>query len=103
VYGPNKLRHYGHAQGGEFMPPIALPRRVWAGSKFIWNPANPLRVGDKAMRVSRIESITPKHGSSGKLVFVKIVHEFHNSSGLSLTNEHNSAFREAAKPDQRRS
>ena len=94
VYRPDQMRHDGHAQGGEFMPPIPLPRRVWAGSKFSWNVGNPLRVGDKARRISRIESITPKEGSSGKLVFVKVVHEFHNESGLSLTNEHQSVYRE---------
>ncbi len=100
VYRPDETRHDGHALGGDFMPPITLPRRVWAGSKFIWNTANPLRVGDRARRVSRIESITPKEGSSGKLVFVKVVHEFHNELGLVLTNEHNSAFREAPKTEQ---
>src|SRR5689334_6261188 len=97
VHRPGELRHDGHAHGGEFMPPIALPRRVWAGSKFVWNIDNPMRVGDKVTRHSRIASITPKEGSSGKLVFVRVVHEFHNATGLSLTNEHNSAFREAPK------
>ena len=103
VYRPGQLRQDGHGQGGEFMPPIPLPRRVWAGSKFIWNPDNPLRAGDRATRISRIESITGKDGSSGKLVFVKVVHEFHNESGLTLTNEHLSAFREAAKPGKAKS
>jgi len=100
LHRPHEIRGDGHAHGGEFMPPIALPRRVWAGSKFTWKLDNPLRVGDQATRVSRIESITPKEGSSGRLVFVKVVHEFHNANGLSLTNEHNSAFREAPKAGQ---
>jgi 3-methylfumaryl-CoA hydratase len=103
VYPPHKIRHDGHVQGGEFMPPIALPRRVWAGSKFTWNVASPLRVGDRATRISRIAAITPKEGSSGKLVFVTVVHEFHNDSGLALTNEHHSAFREAPKGEPAKS
>ena len=100
VHRPRDLRRDGHAQGGDFMPPIDLPRRVWAGSKFMWRTANPLRVGDHVTRTSRIDSVTPKDGSSGKLVFVRIAHEFHNASGLALVNEHNAAFREAAKADR---
>ena len=98
LYRPYLMRRDGHVEGGDFMPPIALPRRVWAASKFAWNVDNLLRVGNKVKRVSRIDSITPKEGRGGKLVFVKVIHEFHNESGLSLTNEHQSAFREAPKP-----
>jgi len=98
THRPRELRHDGHAHGGEFMPPIALPRRMWAGSTFTWNIDNPLRVGDKATRISRIGSITPKTGRTGELVFVKVIHEFHNDAGLAFTNEHHSAFRGAAKP-----
>lgn len=97
VLRPDETRHDGHARGDEFMPPISLPRRVWAGSTFFWKPGNPLRVGDRARRVSRIESITPKAGRSGELVFVKVVHEIHNAGGICLVNEHQSAFRGAAK------
>lgn len=97
IFRPGEMRPDGHAQGGEFMPPIPLPRRVWAGSKFIWNSGNPLRVGDQATRVSRIAEITPKEGKGGELVFVKLIHEFHNERGLSFTNEHLSAFRGTAK------
>ena len=100
VYRPDEMRHDGHAQGGEFTPPIALPRRVWGGSKFTWSLGNPLRVGDKARRISRIDSITPKLGSTGKLVFLTVVHEYHNESGLCLTNEHQSVYREAPKADR---
>jgi 3-methylfumaryl-CoA hydratase len=98
THRPHEIRHDGHARGGDFMPPIPLPRRVWAGSKFTWNVENPLRVGDKATRISRIASITPKTGKTGELVFVTVIHEFHNAAGLSFTNEHHSAFRGAAKP-----
>jgi len=92
-----ELRHDGHAHGSGFMPPIDLPRRMWAGSKFIWNNDNPLRVGESVKRISRVESITPKSGRSGELVFVKMRHEFHNDAGLSFVNEHTTAFRSAAK------
>ena len=97
-YRPDETRHDGHAIGGEFTPPIKLPRRMWAGSRFEWNNANPLRVGDSATRISRIASITPKTGKSGELIFVKLVHEFSNAAGLSFVNEHTSVYRSAARP-----
>jgi 3-methylfumaryl-CoA hydratase len=95
-YRPSEMRHDGHAAGGEFMPPIKLPRRMWAGSRFEWNNENPLRVGDSATRISQIGSITPKKGKSGDLVFVKLVHEFRNERGMSFLNEHTSVYRSAA-------
>jgi 3-methylfumaryl-CoA hydratase len=94
---PDETRHDGHAKGGEFMPPIPLPRRVWAGSKFFWKAGNPLRVGERATRRSQIESITAKPGKSGELVFVKVVHEFYNAAGVSLINEQLTAFRGVMK------
>jgi 3-methylfumaryl-CoA hydratase len=97
AHRPQETRRDGHPKGDEFLPPIPLPRRVWAGSKFTWNTSNPLRIGDQVTRASRIESITPKVGKGGDLVFVKTVHEFQNGAGLSLLNEHQSAYREEAK------
>jgi 3-methylfumaryl-CoA hydratase len=94
---PEETRPDGHAKGDDFTPPIALPRRVWAGSTFFWKVGNPLRVGERATRLSRIESITPKPGRSGELVFVKVVHELHNPRGVSLIYEHRTAYRGAAK------
>ena len=58
---------------GGFLPPIALPRRMWASSKVEF--IAPLRPGQSVMRSSRVVSITEKQGGSGKLVFAEIVHE----------------------------
>src|ERR1700742_4176503 len=63
----------GHARRGGFLPPVPLPRRMWAGSQFTF-PA-PLRVGDALTRTSRIEDVTEKSGRTGPLVFVKVRHE----------------------------
>lgn len=92
-------RHDGHAKGDDFLPPIPLPRRVWAGSRFEWVDSNPLRIGQRASRVSRISSITPKTGRSGPLVFVETTHDVRNDAGLSLVNVHRSVYREAARAD----
>ncbi len=86
----------GHANRGGFLPPVPLPRRMWAGGRLQWLPENPLRVGDAVQRVSRIESVTPKSGGSGELLFVLVKHEVHNARGLALTEEHDIVYRGAA-------
>ena len=48
----------GHAKRGGFLPPVPLPRRMWAGGRLQWHA--PLKVGDAVKRVSTIESVTHK-------------------------------------------
>jgi 3-methylfumaryl-CoA hydratase len=90
----------GHAKRGGFLPPVPLPRRMWAGGRLQWDNANPLRVGDAVRRISRIASVTHKSGRSGDLVLVTVVHEVHNAAGLSLTEEHDIVYRAAALPGE---
>ena len=68
----------GHAKRGGFLPPVPLPRRMWAGGRLRWLPENPLVVGDAVQRISRIESVTHKAGRTGDLLFVLVKHEVHN-------------------------
>ncbi len=88
----------GHPRRGGFLPPVPLPRRMWAGGRLSWEPGNPLRVGDAARRISRIESVTHKRGRSGEMVFVLVRHELHNDRGLCLSEEHDIVYRAAARP-----
>lgn len=90
----------GHPRRGGFLPPVPLPRRMWAGGRLRWDPANPLRVGDEARRVSRIESVTHKQGRTGEMVFVLVKHQVHNAQGLALTEEHDIVYRAAAQPGE---
>ena len=87
----------GHARRGGFLPPVPLPRRMWAGGRLQWEAANPLRVGDALRRVSSIESVTHKRGRSGDLLFVLVRHAIFNDTGLSLTEEHDIVYRAAAQ------
>jgi len=89
----------GHAKRGGFLPPVALPRRMWAGSQFEFH--QPLRVGDAVTRVSTIESVTEKSGRTGPLVFVKVRHEIRRNDEreAALTEFHDIVYREAPKPD----
>jgi 3-methylfumaryl-CoA hydratase len=88
----------GHAKRGGFLPPVPLPRRMWAGGRLRWLPENPLVVGDAVRRFSRIESVTHKAGRTGDLLFVLVKHEVYNSKGLALTEEHDIVYRAAAQP-----
>src|SRR5438552_16444557 len=87
----------GHAKRGGFLPPVALPRRMWAGSQLQFH--RPLRVGDSVTRVSTIQSVDEKSGRSGALVFVKLRHEFraNGEKDVALTELHDIVYREAAK------
>jgi 3-methylfumaryl-CoA hydratase len=87
----------GHARRGGFLPPVPLPRRMWAGGRLQWRPENPLRVGDTVQRSSRIASVTHKAGRSGDLLFVLVQHEVHNVLGLALTEEHDIVYRAAPR------
>ncbi|MDD0814081.1 MaoC family dehydratase N-terminal domain-containing protein [Curvibacter sp. HBC28] len=88
----------GHALRGGFLPPVPLPRRMWAGGRLRWEEGNPLSVGQAVRRTSRIESVTHKAGRTGDLVFVLVKHEVHNDHGLALTEEHDIVYRAAPQP-----
>jgi len=89
----------GHARRGGFLPPVPLPRRMWAGSQFEFHA--PLRVGDAISRTSTIADVTEKSGRTGRLVFVKVRHEIRRAyeSHVALTEFHDIVYRDAAKPD----
>ena len=83
----------GHPQRGDFLPPVPLPRRMWAGGRIEFH--HPLRVGDEITRSSRITGVDVKHGRSGALVFVTVRHELHNAQGLAISEEQDIVYRDA--------
>ena len=89
----------GHARRGGFLPPVPLPRRMWAGSQFEFR--SPVRVGDAVERRSTIDDVTVKQGRTGTLVFVKVRHELRcNGAGEpALLEFHDIVYREAQRPD----
>jgi len=86
----------GHPRRGGFLPPVPLPRRMWAGGRLEF--LQPLQVGDELTRASRIVSVDAKHGRSGPLVFVTVRHEITGARGLALTEEHDIVYRDAPQP-----
>jgi 3-methylfumaryl-CoA hydratase len=86
----------GHAKRGGFLPPVPLPRRMFAGDRVQFH--RPLRVGETISRFSRIVDVTHKEGRSGSLVFVIVRHEISSSEGVAVVEEHDIVYRESPKP-----
>lgn len=84
----------GHPKRGGFLPPIQLPRRMWAGGRLQF--LRPLAVGAQVQRVSLIKSIQSKAGRSGQLVFVTVQHEISDAQGLAIHEEQDIVYRDAS-------
>ncbi len=83
----------GHPRRGGFLPPVPLPRRMWAGSRLEF--LKPLRIGDEVTKTSTILKVDHKSGRSGDLLFVTVRHEYAGSGGLALNEEHDIVYRSA--------
>ncbi len=82
----------GHARRGGFLPPVSLPRRMWAGSRLRF--VAPLTVGEAVRRVSTIATITHKQGRNGELVFVTVRHRIFQGENLAIEEEQDLVYRE---------
>ncbi len=87
----------GHAMRGDFLPPVSLPRRMWAGGRIAFH--RPLHIGEKALKKSTVADITNKQGKSGDLVFVLVRHEIIGEQGLALLEEQDIVYRGPANGD----
>src|SRR5688572_17848115 len=88
LHRPSETEPDGHATRGGVLPPVPLPRRMWAGSQFEFH--QPLRIGDALARTSTIADVTEKSGRTGPLVFVKVRHEIRRNGEkeIALTEFH---------------
>jgi 3-methylfumaryl-CoA hydratase len=85
----------GHPKRGGFLPPVPLPRRMWAGGEI--NFIEPMRVGDTVTRTSTINDVTVKTGSTGTLCFVAIDHSFATQHGLAVRERQDIVYRNMPK------
>jgi 3-methylfumaryl-CoA hydratase len=88
----------GHPRRGTFLPPIELPRRMWAGGRLRF--LQPIRIGDEVKRETEILSIQEKDGRSGKLVVLKLRHLISNASGPCVDEQQDLIYCEIPKSDQ---
>ena len=89
-----QLAEDGHPAKGGFLPPIPLPRRMWASSEVSFE--HPLQLGDAISRVSTVASIEEKSGKSGDLVFVAVDHETRVGDRVAVRERQNIVYREPA-------
>jgi 3-methylfumaryl-CoA hydratase len=80
-----------------FLPPVPLPRRMWAGSEVTFHA--PLKLGEAVVRTSRVISVKEKSGNSGQLVFVEVEHETAGEAGLAVREVQSIVYRDAAPAD----
>ena len=83
----------GHAKRGEFLPPVGLPRRMWAGSRFTFH--GDIHLGDEVTKVSTVDGIEMKQGRSGALCFVSVNHTLSVAGEVRITEVQDLVFREA--------
>ncbi len=88
----------GHAQRGGFLPPVPLPRRMWAGGRFGFMA--PLRIGERVCRTSTVWSVKAKSGRSGPLVFVTVRHQFQAGETIRMWEEHDIVYRGVPAADE---
>lgn len=84
----------GHPRRGGFLPPIELPRRMWAAGSLTFHL--PIPVGVPLTRRSSIAEVTPKTGKSGSLVFVKVRHVISTPGGPAVTEVQEIVYRDKA-------
>jgi len=87
----------GHARRGAFLPPVPLPRRMWAGSRIEF--LAPIRVGEPLARRSCIEDVRLKQGRSGPLVFVEVRHDIRSGGRPAIVERHDIVYRELPRAD----
>jgi 3-methylfumaryl-CoA hydratase len=88
----------GHAAPGDFLPPVDLPHRMWAGGRVRCDA--PLTVGAIAWRMRTVRDVREKTGRSGRLVFVTVRAEITDDAGGHVVEDQDLVYREprAAPP-----
>ena len=86
----------GHPKRGGFLPPVPLPRRMWAGGRLTFHA--PVTVGESVRRDSVVTSVEAKRGKTGDLVFVVVRHQVFGGAGLAIEEEHDIVYRAPPAP-----
>ncbi len=84
-----------HPALGEFLPPVPLPRRMWAGSEI--KVLKPIRVGDKVVKQSTVADIQVKEGRTGLLCFVTAEYNYLVNDEVTINEKHNIVYRDISK------
>lgn len=86
----------GHPKRGGFLPPVELPRRMFAGARMTFH--DDLVIGEPAARDGEILSVKDKSGSSGQLIFVTVKYRITQGGRLCVEEEQDIVYREPGGP-----
>ena len=84
----------GHPSRGNFLPPVPLPNRMWAGGQIDFHAA--LRIGDTVQRRSTVRNVVGKDGRTGPLCFVTVEHKITSGGRPAITEVQDIVYRNAA-------
>lgn len=90
----SRLGADGHPRRGGLLPPVPLPRRMWAGGRLTFHA--PVVFGASLRRRSVVTGIDRKQGRLGELVFVTLRHEISGDDALLIEEEQDIVYRAAA-------
>jgi 3-methylfumaryl-CoA hydratase len=91
----SRLGPDGHPQRAGFMPPVELPRRMFAGARMRF--LRPLVIGQPAHRRSVIRAVSEKEGRTGRLVFVTVAHAIRQDGATCIEEDQDIVYREAGE------
>ncbi len=94
----SRMSEDGHPQRGGFLPPISLPRRMWAASDISFG--RPRRTGEEVEKTARIASVSVKEGKTGVLVFLKIENIYRVDGEQALSEVQTLVYRDDPKLDE---
>jgi 3-methylfumaryl-CoA hydratase len=89
----------GHPPRGDFLPPVSLPRRMFAGSRLDWHAD--LKVGARVAKESTIVAVESKAGQSGEMVFVTVSHVYRHNGVMLLEEQQDIVYRGDSTPAER--
>jgi len=95
VAGPEGLGPDGHLRRGGFLPPVSLPRRMFAAAELRFDGA--LRLGATATRTSTIRDLRHRVGASGELVLVDVEHVLSQEGIARVTERQTIVYRAAGE------
>lgn len=96
AYEKEFLGRDGHPKLAHFMPDVAGRNRMWAGGRFEF--IRPLIIGKDSRKKTTIKNIQEKHGKSGSLLFVTLLHEYFQDDILCVSEEQDIVYKEPTPP-----
>ena len=85
----------GHVRGSKLLPPVRLPRRMWAGGSLTFHRTP--EVGARLEQFSRIRDVSEKDGKAGPMVLVTVDHDIHDDRGLVIQERQDIVYLELPK------